>query len=539
MVLNRALKRGFNRTISWLLMVVPLLHLGCVHYSRPGDPEKVVYAMYEDIKDWDPATAFSLEVMALGNIYEPLHWYVADSSGGYHFRPALATRFERSEDGLHWTFYLRKGVYFHDGQRLTAQAVKQSILRVQRLHQGAAYIWDAVSAIDTPNDTTVIFHLNYPAPMDLIAAAQYSAWIVSPAVVDCTETFFRQGRASGTGPYTLAQWEPGKRVLLQKFDRYWGGWAGRHFNTVELRVVADAATRIQLIRRGDIDFAGLIPVENIAAMRHMPELEVLVVPSWRNMMFLMNTQKPPLNNRYFRKALQYAFDYKAAVEYVLEGMAEPAIAPVPQFMWGHATDLQMPQLDLKRARQYLTMSGIHPDTVHLTLSYVASVKAYEQCALMFQKNLARLGIQLELHPGLWNVIWDQARKPETAPHLISMTWWPTYPTPGDWLKGLFHTQDPNLFNLSYYHNARFDSLVDSAFQFEATDRQRAAALYQEAQHMLVDDAVAIFFADLKVRFVKRRSVSALRPNPAYEMIYFYTLYRRTPEEWPDFSSAAW
>ncbi len=511
----------------------------CVHYTRPGDPEKVVYALYEDIKDWDPATAFSLEVMVLGNIYEPLHWYVADSTGGYHFRPALATRYEHSNDGLHWTFYLRSGVMFHDGQPFTALAVKRSVERVKRLNRGAAYIWDAVEAIDTPNDTTIVFHLRYPAPMDLITAAQYSAWIVSPAVADCTTAFFRSGKAAGTGPYRLTRWEPGRRVVLSQFKPYWGGWQGRHFKTVEFRLVSDAATRVQLIRRGDVDFAGLIPVENIAAMRHMPELEVQVVPSWRNMMFLLNTQKPPLDNLYFRKALQYAFDYTAAVQYVLGGTATPAIAPVPKTMWGHATDLNMPRLDLDKARHYLQLSGIKPDTVRLTLRYVASVNAYEQCALMLQNNLAKLGIRLELQPGLWNVIWEQARQLKTAPHMISMTWWPTYPTPGDWLKGLFHTQEPNLFNLSYYHNSRFDSLVDAAMRLEATDRPKAIQLYQEAQKMLVDDAVAIFFADLMVRFVKRRSVSPLHPNPAYEMIYFYNLYRRTPREWSALSSVGW
>ncbi len=511
------------------MVVGGLLLSGCVHYSRPGDPNKVVYAMYADVKDWDPATAFSLEVMVLGNIYEPLHWFIADSGGSYHFRPALATRYEASADGKHWTFYLRSGVKFHDGQLFTARAVKKSIERVKRLKQGAAYIWDAVAAIDTPNDTTVIFHLRYPAPMDLIAAAQYSAWIISPAVADCTTAFFQKGRAAGTGPYQLVRWEPGKRVILQKFANYWGGWEKPHFRTVEFRLVADAATRVQLIRRGDVDFAGLIPVENIAAMRHMPEVAVQVVPSWRNMMFLLNTSKPPLNNLWFRKAIVHAFDYQAAVQYVLEGMATRAVAPVPHTMWGHAEQLPMPVLDLDKAREYLQKSGVNPDTVQLTLSYVASVNAYEQCALMLQKNLARLGIHLKLQPGLWNVIWEKARNPQTAPHLISMTWWPTYPTPGDWLKGLFHTQEPNVFNLSHYHNTKFDSLVDAALQLEATHRQKAVQLYQEAQQILVADAVAIFFADLKVRFVKRRSVSPLHPNPAYEMIYFYLLHRNVPQ----------
>ena len=503
-----------------------LIFFGCKRYTQTGSPDTVVYALYEDIKDWDPAAAYSLEVMALGNIYEPLHWYVPDSAGAYHFRPALARSYEKSEDGLHWTFHLRRNVLFHDGISFNALAVKKSIERVRRLGKGAAYIWNAVEQIDIPDDSTVVFLLSEPAPIDLIAASQYASWIMSPAIADCTDNYFRQGRAIGTGPYRLENWVRNDRVELKKFPDYWGGWNKKHFKRVVLKVISESATRVQMIRRGDIDFAGLIPTENIAAMRHNRDLEVLIVPSWRNMMFLLNTAKPPLDNINLRKAILYAFDYRAAVEFILEGMADRAIAPVPRNMWGCAQNLSQPQLNLHKAKQYLEESGLNPKDIHLRLAYVSSVDAYEKCALMLQNNLQKLGIELELEPGLWNVIWDKAKKQETAPHIQSMTWWPSYPTPGDWLNGLFHTQKPVLFNLSHYSNPVFDGLVEKALQWEAVDRQKAIELYEKAQKILYEDAVAVFFADLKVRFVKRKSVSELRPNPAYEMIYFYKLYRR-------------
>ena len=515
-----------NRIYLVIAAAVLLLAGSCKRYSRPGDPHKVVYAMYADMKDWDPAAAYSLEVMALGNIYEPLHWFVPDSGGGYHFRPALATGYNSSSDGLRWTFHLRRGVTFHDGQPFTSRAVKKSVERVLRLGKGAAYIWRAVKSIKTPDDSTVVFSLSYPAPLDLIAASQYASWIMSPAIADCTEAFFRKGRAAGTGPYRLKEWKTGDRVELEKFPEYWGGWDKPHFSNVVLKIISEAATRVQMIRRGDIDFAGLIPTENIAAMRHNPDLSVEIVPSWRNMMFLLNTDKAPTNNIYLRRAILHAFDYRAAVEYILEGMAERPVAPVPQNMWGHADDLTQPEFDLNKARALLKKSGLKAGDIHLRLAYVASVDAYEKCALMLQNNLQKIGIQLELEPGLWNVLWDKAKNPETAPHIQSMTWWPSYPTPGDWLNGLFHTQSPNLFNLSHYHNTVFDSLVDGALALEALNRPAAVQRYQQAQRLLYEEAVALFFADLKVRFVQRRSVSPLKPNPAYEMIYFYNLYRK-------------
>jgi len=499
---------------------------GCKRYTRPGDPQEVSYAMYEDIKDWDPAAAFSLEVMALGNIYEPLHWYEPDSAGAYHFRPALAKTYEKDANGLNWTFHLRRGVHFHDGLPFTSLAVKKSIERVKRIGKGAAFIWDAVKNIETPDDSTVIFRLSRPAPIDLIAASQYGAWIMSPAVADCSETYFRWGKADGTGPYMLKNWEQNRQIDLQAFPDYWGGWQGKHFKQVTLKIISEAGTRIQMIRSGEVDFAGLIPPENINALRHNPDIRVRIFPSWRNMMFLLNTSRFPTDNRWIRRALLSAFDYRAAVEYILQNFARRATAPVPAGIWGHAVGLPQPQFDLIKARRFVEESGIPKDKLKLTLSYVASVDAYEKCAIMLQNILAKIGIRLELQPGLWNVIWDRAKKTETAPNMVSMTWWPSYPTPGDWLRGLFHSQSPNLFNLSHYNNPDFDQIVDRAAELEAADRPAAIALYQQAQRILYDDAVAIFFADLKIRMVQRRSVSGLKANPAYDtMIYFYNLQR--------------
>jgi peptide/nickel transport system substrate-binding protein len=83
------------------------------------------YAMYGDVKDWDPSIAFSLEVMMLVNVYEPLLWYNPPGSKE-QFKPALATRWSVSGDGLTWTFKLRQGVKFHDGTAFNASAAKSS-----------------------------------------------------------------------------------------------------------------------------------------------------------------------------------------------------------------------------------------------------------------------------------------------------------------------------------------------------------------------------------------------------------------------------
>ncbi|MGB9606576.1 MAG: ABC transporter substrate-binding protein, partial [Bryobacteraceae bacterium] len=131
---------------------------------------------------WDPSASFSTEVLYMVNLYEPL-LYVNPPGSPEQFRPALAESWEVSSDGLEWTFHLRKGVKFHDGEPLTAQAVQQSIQRTIDLGLGAAFIWSPVDTIEAVDDYTVRFHLKYAAALDLIAASSNGAWIMSPKAI--------------------------------------------------------------------------------------------------------------------------------------------------------------------------------------------------------------------------------------------------------------------------------------------------------------------------------------------------------------------
>jgi len=144
--------------------------------ATPAHTSTLVYASYGDIKDWDPAVAFSLESILLLNVYEPLIW-CDPAGGGTTFRPGLATSWSQGPDKLTWTFKLRAGVVFHDGSAFDAAAAKASIERTMKLKQGASYIWDAVDRIEAPDATTLVIRTKQPAPIDLIAAAQYGAYI--------------------------------------------------------------------------------------------------------------------------------------------------------------------------------------------------------------------------------------------------------------------------------------------------------------------------------------------------------------------------
>ena len=245
----------------------------------------VTYAMYGDVKDWDPAIAFSLEVMMLANVYEPLLWYNPPGSAE-QFTPALATDWSVSDDGLTWTFNLREGVTFHDGEPFNAAAAKAALDRTISMKKGAWYIWASVDSIEAPDDTTLVIKTKSPQPIDLIASSQYGAYIYSPKAAEMGTEWFNQGNAAGTGPYGVRQWVKGQQVVLEKFDDYWGGWTDQNFDRVILKPVTENATQVQLleVRRGRFHLAGsgrsgreLEPGGRHQVVRH-PVLEELHVP---------------------------------------------------------------------------------------------------------------------------------------------------------------------------------------------------------------------------------------------------------------------
>ena len=512
------MKRGIIVACLLAFLALPAAALGA------GPKDTLVYAAYGDIKDWDPSAAFSMEVVMLVSVYEPLVWYNPPGSDP-QLKPALATSWETSEDGLAWTFHLRKGVTFHDGEPFNAEAVKYSLDRTMAMKKGAYYIWSAVKEIKVVDEHTVRFLLKNPAPVDLIASSQYGAYIFSPKAGEKGTDWFMQGKAAGTGPYKVDSWEKSQQVVLTKFDDYWGGWEGDHFDRVIIKVVLEKSTQVQMIKSGEADFASLVPVDALPGLKRSPGVEMLTPKSWKNSMFLINTQKAPTDNPKVRQALCHAWDYRAVVDSIYNGLAEVAEGPVPKNMWGHNPNLPEYDFNLEKARQLIEESGVPKSDLKLSLAYIGTSQEYENCAQLFQANLAAIGVELELLPGPWSTIWEKAKNLDTAPNLQSMTWWPTYPTPSDWLIGMFKTEEKTLFNLSHYSNPTVDSLLDKGLKLEGIDRDAAIDAYQEAQKIIVADAAGIFYADILARIVKRADVGGFVYNPAYSGIFFYGLYR--------------
>jgi len=487
-----------------------------------------VYTHPSDLPNLDPASSYSNDSVVTSNCYETLTFYNPPGSADI-LSPQLATRWESNVDATEWTFYLREGVTFQDGTLFNAEAVKYSILKTKEIGVGAAYIWDPVTDIEVVDEYTVKFKLSYAAPLDLIASTGYGAWIYSPQTYEQHATeWFNEGNCAGTGPYMIESYERGSRLVMTRFENYWGGWQAGQFEKIIFESNQDPMIAQQKIESGDADFTYLIPADNIANIKaNRQDIVVYTNPSFQNLVGLLNTKKPPLDNVLVRQALSYSFPYEQFIQGVMGERATQARGVVPKGMWGHGDDLFQYSYDLDKAKDLLTQAGFPNGGFKLVMTYSTGDLDEQQLGEIWKAELAKLGIELDVQGMTWEAQWDLSKSdPLKAQDIFCMYWWPDYISPYSFLFGMFHSEESILFNLDYYSNPQYDQLIDAGNVMAGTDRKQATEMFIQAQQILLDDAVSLFFYDLSNTHLARSDVKGFVDNPAYpHVVFVYKLSR--------------
>lgn len=492
----------------------------------PGPKPGIQIGTYMNSSDvvifWDPSDSFSNEIIVLNNLYETLLRYDPASD---KLLPILAESYTSENDGMTWTFKIRKGVKFHGSNReMTAEDVKKSIERTMTRGMGAAFIWDAVERIEAPDAETVVFHLSYASPIDVISASGYGAFIfdVDYAESKGGEEWFKQGNDAGTGPYTMEAWKKGEDLIITKYADYWKGWDGKHLDKVSYKTVAAPSTRQQMMSAGEADYTNNLPFDMLKSYDGNPTLEVKTQDSFQNLVALINTEK--LSPK-VREALALTFPYESAVKDVAQGYATASRGIVPSKMWGHAKDLPLRQTDIEKAKSLLADAGAKD--LKLSITYSAGDDAQRQIIELWAANLKAVGIETDPRSMTWEAQWDlaKAKDPAQRQDIFLMYWWPDVATPDTWHRNMFHSEPTINFNLSYYNNPAYDALIDEAVQVAATDRAQAASLYAQADKLLFDDAAVIPIYEIQYTRVVKKSLKGFVDNPAYPgVVWWYDTY---------------
>ena len=473
-------------------------------------PPKILrVAATASVTTWDPSSSFSTEALYLANIYEPLMWINPDGT----FEPALAESWDVSDDGLTWTFHIRDGVKFHDGSELTADVVKASIERTRELGTGASWIWWMVDSIEAVDDLTVEMTLSTAYPLDRVAASTYAAWIMSPAAAAMEDSeWFEAGNEAGSGPWMLESYTPDEEIVLTRFEDYWGGWDDSQFDKVVISIVPEQVVQSQMLEGGEVDLALSLPAETLEDFQADPNFVVYEDATLFNYVGLLNTQRPPLDNKLVRQAIAYAIPYDDVVAVGAGGLGQQARGPVPHGLWPYSDDVFQYSYDPDKAKELLTEAGYPGGGFSLVLTHAAENLSEERFAPVIKDALAEVGIDLEIRPMLWSQQWELAKgDPTEAQDMFLLLWWPTISDGYDNLSSMFKCEDTPFFGLAYYCNEEYDTLITDALALTATDPETAQAKYTEAMNILAEDSPSLFLYD----------TSIFRPVPTYLEGYEY------------------
>jgi peptide/nickel transport system substrate-binding protein len=459
----------------------------------------------------------------MNNIYEQLTRYDIASKT---VKPLLATKWASSAAGKTWTFTLRKGVKFHTGRPVTAQAAKAAIERTIKLKGGPAYIWDSVKTIDAPSPLKLVFHLKYPAPLDIISSSAYAAYIYDTKASGTQDPvkWFGAAHDAGSGPYTVASWKKGQQdeLRLSAFKGYWGGWSGKHYTSVLFQFVPQPTTQSQLLQSGELTYSSRMTPQLFAAAKSNSKLATEQRSSFQNLLAMLNTQSGPLKDVRVRQAVADAIDYKGLVS-ALKGSAVPASGYIPAGLIGYSPSLGYQQ-NVDKAKALLKQAGYGSGGKKLSLRLtLANGDADEALtASIIKSDMAAVGADVTVQALEWQTQWAQAKSSNAAKRqdIFLFYWYPDYADPYSWFINLFRSASPPYFNLSYYKSASTDSTIDSLQQKTATSHAAANTAYVALQRSLLQQAVAVPLYVQNYQRVFQKSMTGYVDNPAYSNVVF-------------------
>ncbi|MBR0893411.1 ABC transporter substrate-binding protein [Bradyrhizobium tropiciagri] len=438
-----------------------------------GKKDSVVMGMTLEPPGLDPtnAAAAAIAEVTLYNIYETLTKINEDGS----VSPLLAESWQASPDLKTYTFKLRKGVKFHNGEPFDSAAVKFSYERAAApaSTNKDRSLYQAFTSVTTPDADTIVIALKYSEPNLPFLLGQASGSIVEPksAPTDVTQPV-------GTGPYTLGSWAKGSSMTLVKWPEYRNA-AAIKLAKVTIRFIGDPAAQVAALLSGDVDaFPRVGAARSLAQFKADPRFSVLIGGSKAKTIVGINERKKPLDDVRVRRAILAAIDRKAMIDGAVDGFGTPIGSFYTPGSLGYVDTTGINPYDPELAKKLLAEAGVKTP---LELSLKLPPPAYaRQGGEILAAQLAKVGIIAKIE----NVEWAQwLSQVFTGPHNYDLTI-VSHVEPFDLVK----LTEPDYY-LGYKSEA-FNALYQ---QIMATpDESGRAKLLGDAQRMLATDAVAGF-----------------------------------------------
>ncbi|WP_076866645.1 ABC transporter substrate-binding protein [Bradyrhizobium mercantei] len=463
-----------------------------------GKKDSVVMGMTLEPPGLDPtnAAAAAIAEVTLYNVYETLTKINEDGS----VSPLLAESWQASADLKTYTFKLRKGVKFHNGEPFDSAAVKFTYERAAAptSTNKDRSLYQAFTSVTAPDAETIVIALKYAEPNLPFLLGQASGSIVEPksAPTDVTQPV-------GTGPYTLGSWAKGSSITLVKWPDYRNA-AAIKLARVTIRFIGDPAAQVAALLSGDVDaFPRVAAARSLAQFKADPRFNVLIGGSRTKTIVGINERKKPLDDIRVRRAILAAIDRKAMIDGAVDGFGTPIGSFYTPGSLGYVDTTGINPYDPELAKKLLAEAGVKTP---LELSLKLPPPSYaRQGGEILAAQLAKVGIIAKIE----NVEWAQwLSQVFTGPHNYDLTI-VAHVEPFDLVK----LTEPDYY-LGYKSEA-FNALYQ---QIMATpDEAGRAKLLGDAQRMLATDAVAGFlFQPQLITIASKKLKGVWKDVPQFE-----------------------
>ncbi len=351
--------------VACLALTKPLLA------ADPGSPavdrQTLVVALDKEIQSLDAQVTASGDSQRYAmEIYDTLYGF--DAKG--NLVPRMASSYKVGDDKLTYTFTLKRGIRFHNGDTFSSEDVKYSIERIidpASKSTRRPYFAPFVDGIQTPDAQTVVIHLKQPdgvfmnkiAGFLFIIGKNYASKLPSP------EAF--AAAPIGTGPYRVKDNRIGQYLEMERFDGYYGDKP--QIRTLVYKYIPEGSSRVNAILSGEVDIAALIPLPDVDRLKKDVSLEVITNPVSSPMHVRLYSDVPgqPLAKKEVRQALNYAIDANAIIKGVFHGVGQPMGTFISRFYpYGGDPTVAPYPYDPAKAKALLAQAG-YPNGFQLEL----------------------------------------------------------------------------------------------------------------------------------------------------------------------------
>jgi peptide/nickel transport system substrate-binding protein len=446
-------------------------------------------------------------------IFDSLVWL--DDQG--EVQPALAESWEVSDDGLTYTFNLRQGVTFHNGEPFNADSVVFSWNRYKNKELQWNERWNEANSVEKVDDYTVKISTTEPKPLLLRTIAQNWAMIPPKYFEEVGDVQFGTNPV-GTGPFKFVEWVQGDHVTLEANPDYWREGFPK-IKTVIFRPIPESSTRVAAIQTGEVDIVGRLSAEEAASLEGLQGISVLKYPVARVYYVAFNNMTTgldkPTMDPLVRQAMNYAVDVQAIIDSLFDGNAKQATGFVATGELGYGAVQPFPY-DPDKARELLTQAG-YPDGFEMDFACPAGAYTnFEEVCQAIQGYLEEVGITLNLEIMESAQYWDLEAKKELPP-LFGDSWSET-------LGEAYNRMTGALLGADAAYSSWSDEIIISTLNKIAVtvDDAEREQLYVDLQKYMQENPPFIYlYEPMAFEAVSDRVVD-YKPRGAEQYYLFYT-----------------